>query len=561
MLDALKKPIKAEPHSPPYMMHKFWARRPHNVFRDLIAHYTKAGELILDPFCGGGVTIVEGLQLRRKVIGIDLNPLACYVTEMEVAPINLDEVRLAYEALSHDVTGEILELYKTECRNCGRDAISDWVEWKGGEPVKLAYICSSCGAKAEALPTERDKTIALAIGRDFEQRVEARALWFPNDQIPNGDKTDGLIKSGVTHFYQLFTKRNLLGLALLWASINRIPNQESRNFLRFVFSSALKWASRQSHRRGNIIEGWAMHAYWLYPVELEINIWNTFARRLIAVARGKRFTNLSIGQYFQRASSFEDLINDRGTCLILVQSSTSLPIGDSEVDAIITDPPYGGNVNYGELADYWSVWHRFGGKGTINKSQEVIINEHQMKSLLDYEELLEKVFSECYRVLKPNGVAVVTFNNRDLGVVGAFIKAVAKAGFSLHPEGLLYQPPIKAYTTTFHAKDLGAFTGDFIFTLYKENYQSLFLATDHNSIKRKVEQAISEFKDSCDLHRHTQADLRQELYRVLIPFLAGYANRDDDIYWRVVQELRQQLHTLDKLLPEIRAWCRNRYRY
>jgi ubiquinone/menaquinone biosynthesis C-methylase UbiE len=357
----------------------------------------------------------------------------------------------------------------------------------------------------------------------------------------------------------LFTKRNLLSLALLWQSINTIPNEESRNFLRFTFSSALKWASRQSHRRGNIIEGWAMHAYWLYPKELEINVWNTFARRFIAVTRGKRFTNLTISDYYQKADSFTQLSAEQATCLILTQSSTSLPIPENSVDAIITDPPYGGNVNYAELADYWSIWHRFDSMGVINKSQEVIINEHQHKSLSNYEELLEQVFTECYRVLKPQGVCVVTFNNRDLSVVAAFIEAVTKAGFVLHPEGLLYQPPIKAYATTFHAKDLGAFTGDFVFTFCKEKHQPILAVHDRNVIKQQVEQAILQFLECPDLHRHTQADLRQQLYRILLPFLASYANRNDDTYWEVIQELRQQLRSLDKFLPEIRTWCRNRY--
>jgi SAM-dependent methyltransferase len=197
----------------------------------------------------------------------------------------------------------------------------------------------------------------------------------------------------------------------------------------------------------------------------------------------------------------------------------------------------------------------------MDKSQEVIINEHQRKALPDYEELLRQVFAECHRVLKPQGVCVVTFNNRDLSVIASFVNAVTKAGFVLHPEGLLYQPPIKAYTTTFHAKDLGSFTGDFIFTLCKEGLQPSLTAHDHNTVKQQVEQAILKFLQSYELHRHTQADLRQQLYGILLPFLASYANRDSNIYWQVVQELRQQLRSLDSLVPEIRAWCRMRYHY
>ena len=52
-------PIVAKAHTPPYKIHKYFARRPHNVFNQLIENFTSPGEIILDPFCGGGVTIYE----------------------------------------------------------------------------------------------------------------------------------------------------------------------------------------------------------------------------------------------------------------------------------------------------------------------------------------------------------------------------------------------------------------------------------------------------------------------------------------------------------------------
>ena len=44
---------------------------------------------MLDPFCGGGVTVVEALKLRRKAVGVDVNPIAAYVTSMECTPADL----------------------------------------------------------------------------------------------------------------------------------------------------------------------------------------------------------------------------------------------------------------------------------------------------------------------------------------------------------------------------------------------------------------------------------------------------------------------------------------
>lgn len=53
--------IKATVHTSVYTMHKFWARRSWIVFRKLmlILLFTRLGDIILDPFAGGGVKIMK----------------------------------------------------------------------------------------------------------------------------------------------------------------------------------------------------------------------------------------------------------------------------------------------------------------------------------------------------------------------------------------------------------------------------------------------------------------------------------------------------------------------
>lgn len=58
--------IKAETHTPEYLMHKYWARKPHNVINECINVLTDEGDVVLDPFCGSGVTLREGALLGRK---------------------------------------------------------------------------------------------------------------------------------------------------------------------------------------------------------------------------------------------------------------------------------------------------------------------------------------------------------------------------------------------------------------------------------------------------------------------------------------------------------------
>lgn len=49
--------------------------------RAIIEQYTEPGSLILDPFVGGGTTLVESNAAGRDAIGLDLNPLATFVSQ------------------------------------------------------------------------------------------------------------------------------------------------------------------------------------------------------------------------------------------------------------------------------------------------------------------------------------------------------------------------------------------------------------------------------------------------------------------------------------------------
>jgi len=525
LIPAFKQVLDAESHTPVYMMHKYFARRPWNVFRELISHYSKSGEIVLDPFCGGGVTAVEALKLRRKVIAVDVNPIASYVTDMECRFTNLKEVAQAFATVSRRVKQQISQLYSTRCSRCGGAAIADWIEWDENRRVitRLKFICPACGTSDLKRANPSDLLLAKKIERNFARTISRKHLWYPQTPIPAGDKTNSLLNQKVRSFHELFTRRNLLALSILLKEIDATKDSENREMLRFAFSSSLKWASRQSHLRGHVVEGWAMHAYWIYPKTLEINVWNTFERRMRAVLRGKEYSNREVGDYVRPAGSFNDLTSGDSSFLILTQSSSQLPIPDESVDAVVTDPPYGGNVNYGELSDFWHVWLSRG--KTIDKRNEIVVNRTQRKSLHDYEKLLHEVFTECYRVLKPERYLVSTFNSNDIRVVASFVISVSRAGFTLHPEGIHYQKPIRSYNTTIHAMQIGAFVGDFIFTFIKKP-TSKSTRTETESRLEKLKESLNAMTSKAVDRMNSEPELRREAYGLLIPFLARYAQSD-----------------------------------
>ena len=111
---------------PIYQMHKWFARRASCVFRavllgalkpaykedgtpiDLMEEFYKdhsddpdtKGKVVLDPFMGGGTTVVEALRLGCKVVGIDLNPVAWFIVKTEVEPVEIEPLKEAFDRLA-----------------------------------------------------------------------------------------------------------------------------------------------------------------------------------------------------------------------------------------------------------------------------------------------------------------------------------------------------------------------------------------------------------------------------------------------------------------------------
>src|SRR3989441_11120626 len=58
------------------------------IARAVIENFSAQGDWVLDPFMGGGTSVVEGLALGRKVLGVDLNTLAWFVSRVRTTPLS-----------------------------------------------------------------------------------------------------------------------------------------------------------------------------------------------------------------------------------------------------------------------------------------------------------------------------------------------------------------------------------------------------------------------------------------------------------------------------------------
>lgn len=80
-------------------VHGYFTKQAWNVVQHYIINFTKKGDIVLDPFGGGGSTLIESMMVRRKAIHIDLNPLSVFITKSLVTPVDFHELQAEFEKI------------------------------------------------------------------------------------------------------------------------------------------------------------------------------------------------------------------------------------------------------------------------------------------------------------------------------------------------------------------------------------------------------------------------------------------------------------------------------
>jgi len=82
---------------PPHNFYKYPARFAPSFAREIINAFSNEGDLVLDPFCGGGTTLLEAMRLKRRALGMDVSSLATFIARAKTTPLSVHD-RYAIEA-------------------------------------------------------------------------------------------------------------------------------------------------------------------------------------------------------------------------------------------------------------------------------------------------------------------------------------------------------------------------------------------------------------------------------------------------------------------------------
>lgn len=555
-----KKPI--------YQIHKWWARRLGSNFRMLLLSsllparttdrqlwrefyksHRRKKLVVVDPFMGGGTSIVEATKIGARTIGNDIDPVAWFVTKKEVESADLDVLKREFRAVERDVAAELKAFYRhtrpdgsptdvttyfwvvvLKCGRCrknveahphyqlfidrrqARQAVfcrhCHEVHWLSASrrqfrcnrcagqtvisagPSNQGVVTCACGHRSRlsdrviarrrletrlfALeyesPDGNERDFARATGRDRAlYKAAATALGKRRARrrlvaIPTAERYDNRpISYGFATYQDLFNARQLLCLESLYRRLLKVRPRPIREYLLLAFSDALAsnnmlCAYAFGYRKLTPLFG--MHAYRFVTRPVEGNVWGSrfgrgsFLKCFEKLIRGKEYclAPFEFGRGDREKVSTHERISARTTVkasewyaekaqalLLNTDSSRLFSVRQGSADLILTDPPYYNNLPYSELSDFYYAWlrkvlphrrHRWSGTHTPHR-ESLFVRRRTPKDHQEFAAGMAKVFSECRRVLKSNGLMVFTYHHNDRRAWIALGEALLKARFRI----------------------------------------------------------------------------------------------------------------------------------
>jgi DNA modification methylase len=361
-------PVKKRAVKRHFGVHGYFTRQAWNVVSTYIKNYTREGDLVLDPFGGSGVTAIEALVNDRKAINVDLNPMAVFIVQALLAPVNTNELSAHY--------GAVRDEYRKKQPKTKADIEKILEEYPG------------------------PKNLVLPKGSDVETVLE------------------------------LFSHKQLAQLALLKGIIKKEKNEKLRDTLLLMFSGLLTKKNLTYHTstiatKDGQGDASAMryYRYRIAPNPIDVDTEKYFELRYKKIlAAKKEIEELCI----LNQKTVEQIVTD---AQIIKGTATDLSfIPKESVDYIYTDPPYGNKIPYLDLSAMWNAWLDFDVTEEDYQMEAIEGGEHH-KTKDDYNNLIAKSIEEMYRVLKYDRWLSFVFAHKDPEFWHLIIETCEKCGF------------------------------------------------------------------------------------------------------------------------------------
>ena len=312
-----------------YSYHPYHTKVPPTIIKKLIEYYTNEGDVVLDIFCGSGMTGVAAREAHRKAIVTDLSPIATFIAGINTSSFDVRVVTSVMERIIEESESNLGWMYETTknhrvyaanyfvwsdvftCPECCKEfPIFPYGVIHHGNKVETLkeFKCPHCGLSLNVrkinrvIDGNRKKSIPVWVnagsGRnrvntevdqadlDIIHKVQVyshkhNTAWFPEDVIDPNRYSAKLAQLGQKHISDIsrfLSERNLMIYADLWDRICKIKDISIRNACKSMLTSIFTVISE---RQGYFGGGGGMSGNLYMPiVRMEKNIYDTLRRKI-----------------------------------------------------------------------------------------------------------------------------------------------------------------------------------------------------------------------------------------------------------------------------------------
>ena len=347
------------------------------------------------------------------------------------------------------------------CPCCGaimtmRDLRHEGLNGRLGQ-VMVAVVVDGVKGKEYRLPTDHERSVAKIDEERLLSVYGGVPFGLPDESTPKGGigasrafSVDGY---GFDTWRKLFTNRQLLALGEFVRALRELPEQLTDypdEWKEAVAAMCLPIISRMADR-GSALSTWTNDRE---------TIRSTFARFALPItwdfSESAPLSDTtggfvqSVDWVFKVCEHLQNSVSSEQTGRSICASATgSLP---SDMDVIITDPPYYDAIPYSDLMDFFYVWLRRSVQGVSKDAEKIFADalgpkwDHDSNdgeliddasrfggnkglSKINYEDGMARSFRACHAALKPDGRLVVVFANKHPEAWESLVAALIKSGF------------------------------------------------------------------------------------------------------------------------------------
>lgn len=335
----------------------------------------------------------------------------------------------------------------------------------------IEYHCPDCRSLHEGRFFKTPDDADLQKLDEVEARwSEMRPRYVPEDEIPAGDETDRLHRWGYRQYRQMFNSRQLLGLELSCRLIHDVRDERVRNALATNLSDLLRYQNmlcRYDAVALKSLDIFSVHGFPVGLIQCESNLlgiplglgsgnvgsggWSNIIEKF---ARAKEYCNRPFeyrhagvrktrvdlsGEWIGDSANGRSAARSRRV-EVLCGDASEMRVTPASLDAVLTDPPYFGNVQYAELMDFCYVWLRrlvgspcrnaaFNVLSTRNPS-ELTGNANMGRGIAHFADGLSRVFQRMAGALKPGRPLAFTYHHNDITAYFPVAVAILDSGLT-----------------------------------------------------------------------------------------------------------------------------------